>query len=602
MQSGSGAHVKPKFNGKPGISLKTPLSSHYYDLRQFQPEEDLIELNEEPPTPQIQTEHSNLPLHRSCGSPSESNHGLKRYQAKSSTRVQEQMTLLDLEDPLIQGDSASRDGRIAGGERSRIGRQSYNLICWEKQASHKMQRKAPGSIPHERTDCRTAEKIKAILEVRATSAEQDILHKNDEDTTWFSVVREDDELPTFRDSGDVHLYSDPQTCMSDNLIMYADCEGLESGERGPLGARLKRKNQSSKAGRVDSFERKLQKIHHTSERAITWADTNAKRSRDFTVTHLYPRLLHTFSDVVVFVLKNPRYIRINPQLKENPPGLDDVESLPYIQGVVREMSSTDDSKEISELGKFMRNKLQCGYELYFVIQEEHRGQHAKKVSVSTDVIERMIRKRLFKMDNEMYPISRFPRSLLQDEDSKPRTRQNVTLNSNRWAGRTPIQRIHHKSWIPPDLAEQRSDSDKISHYSKQDYVIGESSQGLLQRIAHRLNNGPSPAQMMPEPDTSDLESEMAELSRQRSAAIGLDANSFAVELDAGPAVYLTQQANRPQGETDSSRLLEGNPMGHPSGPSNEPQDLQADTEHASPRAAPQVGKADRKWEGGFFRF
>lgn len=124
MQSSSGAHVKSKFNGKPGISLKTPLSSHYYDLRQLQPEEDLIELNDEPPTPQTQTEHSNLPLHRSCGSPSESNHGLKRYQAKSSTRVQEQMTLLDLEDPLIQGDSAGRDGRIAGGERSRIGRQS----------------------------------------------------------------------------------------------------------------------------------------------------------------------------------------------------------------------------------------------------------------------------------------------------------------------------------------------------------------------------------------------------------------------------------------------------------------------------------------------
>lgn len=39
--------------------------------------------------------------------------------------------------------------------------------------------------------------------------------------------------------------------------------------------------------------------------------------------------------------KKARYIRINPQLKENPPGLDDVESLPYIQGVVREMSSTD---------------------------------------------------------------------------------------------------------------------------------------------------------------------------------------------------------------------------------------------------------------------
>ena len=87
----------------------------------------------------------------------------------------------------------------------------------------------------------------------------------------------------------------------------------------------------------------------------------------------------------------------------------------------------------------MRNKLQSGHELYFVIQEEHRGHHAKKASVSIDVIERMIMKSQFKMDKviielssklayteillhmgpgDVYPISRFPRSLLQDEDSK----------------------------------------------------------------------------------------------------------------------------------------------------------------------------------------
>lgn len=113
------------------------------------------------------------------------------------------------------------------------------------------------------------------------------------------------DVPT---SGDVHLYSDPQTCMSDNPMMYADCEGLKGGEREPLGARLKRKDKPSKVGRVDSFERRVQKIHHTSEREITWADTNAKKSREFTVTHLYPRLLYTFSDVVVFVLKNPRLV------------------------------------------------------------------------------------------------------------------------------------------------------------------------------------------------------------------------------------------------------------------------------------------------------
>ena len=64
-----------------------------------------------------------------------------------------------------------------------------------------MQRKAPGSIPHEKTDFRTAEKIKAVLEVHTTSAQQVILHEKDEGTTWFGVVREDTELPIFRDFG-----------------------------------------------------------------------------------------------------------------------------------------------------------------------------------------------------------------------------------------------------------------------------------------------------------------------------------------------------------------------------------------------------------------
>lgn len=111
------------------------------------------------------------------------------------------------------------------------------------------------------------------------------------------------DVPT---SGDVHLYLDPQSSGSNNPILYADCEGLEGGEREPLGARLKRKDKPSKVGRIGSFEQKVQRIHHTSEREITWANTNEKRSREFAVREMYPRLLYTFSDVVVFVLKNPR--------------------------------------------------------------------------------------------------------------------------------------------------------------------------------------------------------------------------------------------------------------------------------------------------------
>ena len=180
------------------------------------------------------------------------------------------------------------------------------------------------------------------------------------------------------------------------------------------------------------------------------------------------------------------------------------------------------------------------------------------------------------------------------------TRQKVEKNSNRWAGRPPSQRVHRNNWIAPDLPENHSDSDKILRYSKHDYVIGESSQGQLQEIAHRLNHGPSPEQTMPELDTSELESEMAELSRQRSTATELDSNAFAVELDAGPAVWPNQPANHFQDDIITIGLPEETSNGHSYVISNEPQDLQAETEHTSPSAARQVRTADRKWEGGFF--
>lgn len=75
--------------------------------------------------------------------------------------------------------------------------------------------------------------------------------------------------------------------------------------------------------------------------------------------------------------------------------------------------------------------------------------------------------------------------------------------------------MQRKDWVPPELPEQRSASDRILQYSRQDYVIGESSPCMLQRIAHRFNNGPSLAHTLPELDTSIL---MAQASGQASAA------------------------------------------------------------------------------------
>ncbi|KAK5125943.1 hypothetical protein LTR85_011298 [Meristemomyces frigidus] len=110
-----------------------------------------------------------------------------------------------------------------------------------------------------------------------------------------SVVN--DTLPT---SGDVHLYADPATHAEQLPILYADCEGFEGGERTPLGARSRRRARS------DPSKEDWNKPSHVHARPIEWANTEESRQREYAVTALYPRLLYTFSDCVVFVLRNPK--------------------------------------------------------------------------------------------------------------------------------------------------------------------------------------------------------------------------------------------------------------------------------------------------------
>lgn len=106
-------------------------------------------------------------------------------------------------------------------------------------------------------------------------------------------------LPT---SEDVHLYMDPRTAYSHGPLLYADCEGLEGGEREPLGAKFRRKRQKDSGAE----EKALKNDKVISKRELRWANGPLERSREFAVTNLYPRLLYTFSDVIIFVLRNPR--------------------------------------------------------------------------------------------------------------------------------------------------------------------------------------------------------------------------------------------------------------------------------------------------------
>ena len=60
--------------------------------------------------------------------------------------------------------------------------------------------------------------------------------------------------------------------------------------------------------RTASFDKYVRRRHDPTERDILWATTPEKKTRSFFVQNLYPRLLYTFSDVIVFVVKNARVI------------------------------------------------------------------------------------------------------------------------------------------------------------------------------------------------------------------------------------------------------------------------------------------------------
>ncbi|KAI9804654.1 MAG: hypothetical protein M1833_006729 [Piccolia ochrophora] len=224
--------------------------------------------------------------------------------------------------------------------------------CWDACPSHKKGKVGVGEYPHEKIDPEVARIFHALEETRTDEA-QAKLHEIDEDARWFGVLREEldktvlcdyggfanlmmdrasllnsrkypsfvsfvgttvvgtaqnDNTPT---SSDVRLYADPQTFETNQPILYVDHEGVEGSERPPESTR-KRIMSITEATAVTrekpSSEEILRKLRQTPERDIIWADTPEKSSRQHAVINLYPRLFYTFSDVVVFVFRNPKTI------------------------------------------------------------------------------------------------------------------------------------------------------------------------------------------------------------------------------------------------------------------------------------------------------
>lgn len=93
-------------------------------------------------------------------------------------------------------------------------------------------------------------------------------------------------------------------------MLYADCEGLQGGDSAPTSEVL-RKGVTGKSGSAPSINtHRIVKYVSGKLRKLFWLKDKDEKlgSRQFIVENLYARILYTFSDVVVFVLKESRYL------------------------------------------------------------------------------------------------------------------------------------------------------------------------------------------------------------------------------------------------------------------------------------------------------
>lgn len=237
--------------------------------------------------------------------------------------------------------------------------------CWPHQGPHRPKKRGRDGIPHEKTDPGIVRRLRCTLMPSRDHHQIERLHKADESTTWFGLGRDAAGRPVLEEfdrfltlmsdttyqggnttcypqlvsfigttnagkstlvkmlvehrlppdslgqfptpvvgsvvhdseptSGDVHLYADASTHGERLPILYADCEGFEGGERVPVGSRARLRTRAH-----------LHQNLPARCRAIEWVDTEESRRREYAVTSLYPRVLYTFSDCVVFVLRNPK--------------------------------------------------------------------------------------------------------------------------------------------------------------------------------------------------------------------------------------------------------------------------------------------------------
>ncbi|KAI1745919.1 hypothetical protein F4680DRAFT_442191 [Xylaria scruposa] len=279
--------------------------------------------------------------------------------------------------------------------------------CWSKWVLH-----YPGTVgwngkPHERADPLVVNRLRQILEPTRTEEEHEAELLEDQDTTWFGYGRDAPNVPQLYDygrfsailaetlteetgerypqlasfigetgagkstlikllidrqdftspqgsryyspvtsshqdriatTGDVHLYANPSTLDAVNPLLFVDCEGLSGSEAAPKQLR-------------QSPSSRHHQRRYAATRRIEWAQTPQMQKREYVVSQLYPRILYTFSDCVIFVLRNPRSFEstvLNRLIKWGAASIDKSINQPVLPHAIIVLNATDPNVDEKE--------------------------------------------------------------------------------------------------------------------------------------------------------------------------------------------------------------------------------------------------------------
>ncbi|KAI8947268.1 hypothetical protein F4801DRAFT_519668 [Xylaria longipes] len=285
--------------------------------------------------------------------------------------------------------------------------------CWSKWVLHLPGAVGWNGKPHEKADPLVVDRLRQILEPTRSEEEHEAELLEDQDTTWFGYGRDASNAPQLYDygrfsailaethteetgerypqlasfigetgagkstlikllidrqdltspqgskyyspvtssnqdristTGDVHLYADPSTLYATNPLLFVDCEGLSGGEAAPKQLRQSQDLPSSHP--AANYQRR-----YAAPRKIEWAQTPQTQKREFAVSQLYPRILYTFSDCVIFVLRNPRSFEstvLNRLIKWGAASIDKSINQPVLPHAIIVLNATDTSVDEKE--------------------------------------------------------------------------------------------------------------------------------------------------------------------------------------------------------------------------------------------------------------